>query len=50
MMATALAFVAIAACSFADTAENAKCSRIAELARGETSPTVGARCCKDLQQ
>lgn len=36
--------------SFADTAENAKCSRIAELARGEASPSVGARCCKDLQQ
>jgi formylglycine-generating enzyme required for sulfatase activity len=36
--------------SFGDTVENAKCSHIAELGRAEASPTVGARCCKDLQQ
>lgn len=36
--------------SFLDTNANAKCTSIAELARAEASPAVGARCCKDLQQ
>ena len=36
--------------SFSDTADDAKCSHIAELGRAEVSPSVGARCCKDLQQ
>ena len=36
--------------SFSDTADDAKCSHIAELGRAAVSPSVGARCCKDLQQ
>jgi formylglycine-generating enzyme required for sulfatase activity len=36
--------------SFRDSVDDAKCSHIGELGRADVSPTVGVRCCKDLQQ
>jgi formylglycine-generating enzyme required for sulfatase activity len=36
--------------SYEETTELAKCSRVVELDRATASPTIGVRCCKDLQQ